>query len=172
MGLAQSGVSQSLQMRVNLFHVGGSVGVTPRYLQQIRLFGLWACHLAQLAQAQAREGLSLSTKPGGLARPWGPGLWAETCCGPGQDCVFVGPPSEAPHRLDPGPNPQDHCSASPSLSQSTPGRAAPPHPGKNGQGEDPHQHRGHRPRGLGQVHHDGPPHLQMRGHRQANHREV
>lgn len=43
---------------------------------------------------------------------------------------------------------------------------------QNGKGEDPHQHRCHRPRRFWQVHHHRPPHLQMWGHRQEDHREV
>lgn len=47
-------------------------------------------------------------------------------------CVSVGRPSEALHPLPPGPNPQNHCSAPPAPSQSSPGRAAPPHPRRMG----------------------------------------
>lgn len=68
--------------------------------------------------------------------------------------------------------PQNHCSPPLAPSQSTPGPASPSHSQQNGQGEDPHQHRGHWPCGLWQVHHHGPPHLQVRGHRQKDHREV
>ena len=42
----------------------------------------------------------------------------------------------------------------------------------HGQGKDAREHRRDRPRRLGQVDHDRPPHLQVRRHRQAHDREV
>lgn len=44
--------------------------------------------------------------------------------------------------------------------------------GHHGEGKAPHQHRGDRTRGLGEVHHHRTPDLQVWRHRQTNHREV